>query len=51
MSDVAALLSGAQERVETAQLVLSEIEHGLDVVEKVAVVAKRSRPILRWPQW
>lgn len=48
MSDFAALLSDAQDRVETAQLLLSEIERGLDVVEKVEAVAKRSRPVLRW---
>lgn len=48
MSDFAALLSDAQDRVETAQLLLSEIERGLDVVEKVETVAKRSRPVLRW---
>ena len=48
MSDFAALLSDAQDRVETAQLLLSEIERGLDVVEKVDMVAKRSRPVLRW---
>ena len=48
MSDFAALVSDAQDRVETAQLVLSEIERGLDVVEKVEAVAKRSCPVLRW---
>jgi hypothetical protein len=48
VSDFAALLSDAQDRVETAQLLLSEIERGLDVVEKVETVAKRSRPVLRW---
>lgn len=47
MSDFASLLSDTQDRVETAQLVLSEVERGLDVVEKVEAVAKRARPVLR----
>ncbi len=47
MSDFASLLSDTQEGVETAQRVLSEVEHGLEVVEKVEAVAKRTRPVLR----
>jgi hypothetical protein len=47
MSDFASLLSDTQDRVETAQLVLSEVERGLEVVEKVEAVTKRARPVLR----
>jgi hypothetical protein len=47
MSNFASLLEDTQDRVETAQLVLSKVEHGLEVVEKVEAVAKRTRPVLR----
>ena len=48
MSDFASLLSNTQDGVETAQRMLSEVEHGLEVVERVQAVAKRTRPVLRW---
>jgi hypothetical protein len=47
MSDFASLVSDTQDRVETAQLVLSEVERGLEVVEKVEAITKRARPVLR----
>ena len=47
MSDVESWLSNTQDRVETAQLVLSEVERGLVAVQTVETVAKRARPVLR----
>jgi NADH:ubiquinone oxidoreductase subunit K len=44
VSDLESWLSNTQDRVETAQLVLSEVERGLVAVE---TVAKRTRPVLR----
>jgi NADH:ubiquinone oxidoreductase subunit K len=47
VSDLESWLSNTQDRVETAQLVLSEVERGLVAVQKVETVAKRTRPVLR----
>jgi hypothetical protein len=47
MSDLSSLLSDTQDGIETAQRVLSQVEHGLEVAEKVEAVAKRTRPALR----
>lgn len=47
MSDIESWLSNTQDRVETAQLVLSEVERGLVAVQTVETVAKRARPVLR----
>lgn len=47
MSDFASILSDTQDRIETAQLVLSNVEQGLQAVEKAEAIAKRTRPILR----
>jgi hypothetical protein len=47
VSDFESWLSGTQDRVATAQLVLSEIERGLVAAEKVEAVAKRTRTVLR----
>jgi hypothetical protein len=48
VSDFASLLSETQERVETAQQVLSGVETGLEVVQRVEAVAERTRRGLRW---
>jgi hypothetical protein len=48
MSDVETWLSDTQDRVATAQLVLSEVNRGLEAAEKVEHVVKRARPVLRW---
>ncbi len=47
MSDFDSLLSDTREGIATAELVLSEIDRGLAVVEKVDAVARRTRPALR----
>ncbi len=47
MSEVESWLSDTQFLVATAQQVLSEVEHGLETVEKVEEVVERSRPVLR----
>ncbi len=47
MSELESWLSETQDRVATAQRVLSDVERGLAAVEKVEAVAKRSRPVLR----
>ena len=47
MSEVESWLSDTQFLVATAQQVLSEVEHGLETVEKVEEVVKRTRPVLR----
>jgi hypothetical protein len=48
------MISDTQDRVGTAQLVLSNVEHGLETVEhgletvqKLEAVAKHTRPVLR----
>jgi hypothetical protein len=47
MSQAQSWLSDTQDRVATAQRVLSDVERGLVVVEKAEAVAKRTRPFLR----
>ncbi len=47
VSDFDSLLSDTREGIATAELVLSEIDRGLAVVEKVDAVARRTRPALR----
>ena len=46
MSDFDSLLSDTREGIATAELVVSEIDRGLAVVEKVDA-ARRTRPALR----
>jgi hypothetical protein len=47
VSNFESWLSNTQDRVSTAQLVLSEVERGLVAVEKVETVAQRTRPVRR----
>jgi hypothetical protein len=47
VSEVESWLSDTQDRVATAQRVLSEVERGLVAVEKVEAVVKRTRPVIR----